>query len=638
MHIPRLHRTLWASICTFALVTLILRPLAAEQSTVLLPVVFGPAPPRLLIAAAHIDSTRSGEPDEAILIWNLSNFPVPLAGWQIVGGSRRASVPITSTITLAPESGLWCAAQSVAFRTSFGERPGCEWGGDSDPVTPDVDGKPTLTNSGGVIQLLDPANHVMDTLLYGNEDRPAQGWRGPAAQAYTRGDIAAVGQVWQRKVDPVTGQWQDSNRASDWSGDLTDLAWGRRAAFPGWRGWTGDALALPATGAAHATITVAIGPEGLYAPLAGLLTSAQHSIDLSIYTLEHVEFTQILTAAAKRGVAVRILLEGSPPGGISPFQKWCVAQIVAAGGDVRYSAMAEGAPNGLRTRYRYSHAKYGIIDSVWAINGTENFGVDSMPVPGSAPAGGRRGFYLITDAAPVVTALTRIFATDWAPDRFLDLHPFDAAHPRYGAPPADFVLPETSLYPVTAAPFAVPFSVQGTARFMVVSAPENAMRPDSGLMALIGRAGAGDEIVDVQLYEQKHWGSTLSNPVADPNPRLQALIDAARRGARVRLLLDSFFDEPDGLRSNRTTVDYIASVAAAEGIDIEARLGNPTLGGIHAKLFLLRLQGDRWSAVGSLNGGEVSHKLNREVVVLTDAPLVYARLMAVFDHDWAISP
>ena len=65
------------------------------------------------------------------------------------------------------------------------------------------------------------------------------------------------------------------------------------------------------------------------------------------------------------------------------------------------------------------------------------------------------------------------------------------------------------------------------------------------------------------------------------------------------------------------------------------RLANPTGGGLHAKLVLVRLGNETWSAVGSLNGGEISHKVNREVVLLTDHPTVYDRLLEVFLHDWA---
>ncbi len=104
----------------------------------------------------------------------------------------------------------------------------------------------------------------------------------------------------------------------------------------------------------------------------------------------------------------------------------------------------------------------------------------------------------------------------------------------------------------------------------------------------------------------------------------------------MRILLDSFFDDPADLRSNAATVAYVRAVAAQEGLDLQAQLGNPTAGGIHAKLLLARIGGETWSAVGSLNGGEVSFKLNREVVLLLDSPAIYDRLHAVFDHDWAI--
>jgi phosphatidylserine/phosphatidylglycerophosphate/cardiolipin synthase-like enzyme len=90
-----------------------------------------------------------------------------------------------------------------------------------------------------------------------------------------------------------------------------------------------------------------------------------------------------------------------------------------------------------------------------------------------------------------------------------------------------------------------------------------------------------------------------------------------------------------GPRSNRATADYLHTLAAQEELDLEVRVGNPTGGGIHAKLYLVRVGGETWSAVGSLNGGEVSHKLNREVVLMVDAPAVYDRLAEVFAWDWA---
>jgi hypothetical protein len=102
----------------------------------------------------------------------------------------------------------------------------------------------------------------------------------------------------------------------------------------------------------------------------------------------------------------------------------------------------------------------------------------------------------------------------------------------------------------------------------------------------------------------------------------------------VRVLLDSLFDDPEANRSNQSTVEYLATVATAEGLDLAGAVGNPTSGGIHAKWLLARIDDVTWSAVGSLNGGEISHKVNRETVLLVDHPIVYERLLEVFLHDW----
>ncbi len=105
----------------------------------------------------------------------------------------------------------------------------------------------------------------------------------------------------------------------------------------------------------------------------------------------------------------------------------------------------------------------------------------------------------------------------------------------------------------------------------------------------------------------------------------------------MRLLLDNFFDDGESLRSNQATVDYARATIATGGPDLKARLGNPTGGGIHMKLVLVQVDGETWTALGSLNGGEVSYKINREVMLMVDAPPVYNRLREVFLHDWALT-
>jgi cardiolipin synthase A/B len=609
-------------------------PEAPDDHYIYLPFLQRPLP-RILIAAAHIDSALTGEPDEALMLWNLDDTAHSLAGWQLKANGRSAQVPVTSTLTIAAGDRIWCAREAVAFRQTFGFSPDCEWS-ESDPSVPSLLGSaPQLTNNRGTVQLLYADGGIADTFLYGAETATAPGWHGPATQLYNQGTIPAQGQVMRRKFDPVTGLPVDTDRSTDWASDLADLAWGRQVFFPGWLVWFDTPMVLPPSPVSEATISVAIGPDALFAPIAALFSGAVHTIDLSLYTFEHPEMALLLADAARRGVTVRLLLEGAPAGGISALQRWCLAQMAEAGVTILYMAVREDAPKGYRPRYRYTHAKYGIIDGTQTLIGTENFTRDAMPP--STEAGrphGRRGAYLFTDAPPAVEKLRRLFDADWAPEQFFDLRPFT---PDSDGPPPDFVPAPYQPEVLYDAPFAQPFTVREGARFATVSVPENATRPDATLLTLLAQAGPGDLIHWVQLYEHKHWGATTSNPIGDPNPRLQALIEAARRGASLRILLDSYFDSRNDRRGNRATADYLHAIAAAEGLDIEARVGNPAGLGLHAKVVLLRIGNEYWSGVGSINGSEVSHKLNREVMLMVENPAIHAYLVSVFEHDWGVS-
>jgi cardiolipin synthase A/B len=609
-------------------------PETPDEHLIYLPLLQRP-PPRIVIAAAHIDSALTGEPDEALLLWNLDSTAHSLAGWQLKANGRAALVPVTSTLTIEAGGRIWCAREAVAFRHTFGFSPDCEWG-QSDPEVPSLFGStPQLTNNRGTVQLIYADGGIADTFLYGAETATSPGWNGPATQLYSRGSIPAQGQVMRRKFDPVSGLPVDSDRSSDWSSDLVDLAWGRQVFFPGWRVWFGTPLILPPSPVVQATTSVAIGPDALFAPIAERFANARHTIDLSLYTFEHPEMALLLADAVRRGVVVRLLLEGAPAGGISNLQRWCLAQMAEAGVTIFYMAAREDAPKGYRPRYRYTHAKYGIVDEGHILIGTENFARDAMPP--STEMGrprGRRGAYLFTDAPPAVEQLRQIFDADWAPERFFDLRPFS---PGADGPPPDFVPVPYEPGILYEAPFAQPFAVNAGARFATLSVPENATRPDSTLMALLAQARPGDLIHWVQLYEHKFWGETSSNPIADPNPRLQALIEAARRGASLRILLDSHFDSRSDRRGNHAVADYLHTLAAAESLDIEARVGNPAGLGLHAKVLLLRIGDEHWSGIGSINGGEVSHKLNREVMLMVENAAIYGYLVSVFEHDWEVS-
>ena len=163
------------------------------------------------------------------------------------------------------------------------------------------------------------------------------------------------------------------------------------------------------------------------------------------------------------------------------------------------------------------------------------------------------------------------------------------------------------------APFSVTLPGWTADRVQVQALPQASMSTERGLLGLVLQAGPGDRIDVEQMDEALHWGAADSSVEVDPNPRLEAYIQAARNGVQVRILLDSGLDDEG---RNRETALYLTALAEAEGLDLEVRLGNPTRRGIHNKMVLVdRGPGEQCVHVGSINGSENSSKNNRELAV-----------------------
>lgn len=181
---------------------------------------------------------------------------------------------------------------------------------------------------------------------------------------------------------------------------------------------------------------------------------------------------------------------------------------------------------------------------------------------------------------------------------------------------------------------AQPLGLQGTFRFEAVQSPENSLHVQSGLLALLARAGPGDTLLVEQFNEQLHWGPSAGTPDEDPNLRLAAYIAASRRGARVRILLDRYYADPLDPQGNFATEAYVNALAQTEGLDLAVRLGNPTGLGIHNKMVLAQIGGAGYVHAGSINGSESAAKTNRKLALQVESDEAYAYLAAVFEWDW----
>ena len=580
----------------------------------------------VLLNAVHFDGYAPLDLDEAVQLVNLGPAVADLSGWQLT--DRVSIVTLPEGVLLAPDARLWLARHATAFNAYFGHPPGLETDA-SDAQVPEMDGSwPRLANTGDAVLLFDATGGLRDALVYGQGDVGDSEWIGPPLQPYSGNrQFASEGQILYRKFNmyeamPVL----DTNQAADWAQDPDDALAGRRARYPG---WNPEAFYPPVTITETAKLTVAIAPDNTFKALQAAVNAASQRIEIQSHTFRSLAIAELLVAALDRGVSVTILLEGDPVGGIAPEQDNACQLVETHGGQCWY--MINDETSGAFDRYRYLHAKYILLDRRQVMISSENLSPDSFPfTEGTDSLAGRRGVMLWTDAAHIVRQVIEIWDADFDPEHHADL-----ARWNYESTSSTTAVTVPAVADAAgdyALRFPSPLTWYDQFEFQLIQGPETSLHAASGALDLISRAGPGDEILIQQLSERRYWGDSAAEP--GQNPRLEALLAAARRGARVRLLLDSFFDTSSSVMGNRATCIDLMEAAAAEKLDLYCAIANPTGLGLHNKMILARIDGRGFVMAGSLNGTELSHKGNRELALIVQSDEAHQLLAEMFQADW----
>ncbi|MEE8391405.1 MAG: lamin tail domain-containing protein, partial [Anaerolineae bacterium] len=583
----------------------------------------------VLISAVLYDGYQSGDTDEAIQLLNVGDAPADLDGWELCKdtGSNLSCRALPATV-LSPTTRIWLARKATSFTVSFGFPPNYEM---------DRWLSSGLSNTGDEVILRNDLGNVVDALVYEGGNTDIIGWNNEngTVQPYSVG--REEGQILYRIPDEVTGlPITDTDTAADWIQYSANVTRGRRVLYPG---WDLDLLFWPLTATEAATVVVGITPDNGFDVLSQTIARAQRTISVEVYSLRNPDIVVALAQKAQAGVNVTVLLEGGQAGVSRSDPRWqqelwACRQIEAAGGQCWFMIHETG--DGIFNRYDYLHAKFIIVDDEWLVIGSQNLTEGSMPSDDkSNGTSGSRGVVLATNAPSVVARAAEVFARDLDPVHHNDILRWNTAYTnKYGLPDPAYTpvltVPDHVTYTIR---FPDPLTVSGTFDLELFTAPETALRQSDALLGLVKRAGAGDTVYVEQLYEHVDWGA---NPANDPNLRLEAYIDAARRDARVRILLNGgTFDQPFFQNTNTNTVAYVNQIASAEGLDLQAAIGDPTGYGIHSKMVLVWLEGEGgYSHVGSINGSEGSSKINREIALQIRSDEVYHYLARVFETDW----
>ncbi|MDF1515608.1 MAG: lamin tail domain-containing protein, partial [Anaerolineae bacterium] len=584
----------------------------------------------VLITEVLFDGYQYNDMDEAIALTNIGYLPIDLTGWELckltTSNLYCTSLPHTM---LHPGQKSWFARDGNAFSTSFGTVPDYV-------LSPWIN----LANDGAVVSLRD-INHVwIDTVIIGEPSATGIGWSGPGVNAYYNYLRGTEGQILKRIPDEITGlPIQDTDTSQDWIQNPQDAVTGRRVWYPG---WVEDPLFWSLATVESATVSIGVAPDNAYELIEKTILLAQDMISIEIYTISNPHLLPILIQKANEGVKIKVLLEGNPVGIATLATEWqnelyICSELERAGGECWF--MMHDPTTRVFNRYEYLHSKLMIIDNQRVIIGTQNFTRNSLPTDEKSNGTyGSRGCVIVTDAPEVIARAQMIFALDADHEAHNDLIRWNTgSNERYWSHYPDLVDLSFSDYISNTTHFTQPLVITGTFGFELITSPESSPRHTDALFGLLNQAGAGDSILVEQMYELSAWGD---NPESAPNLRLQSYVAAAQRGAKVRILLNAqgFTSIPSPPEENLDTIAYLNMLGRNEGLDIQAATGNPTGGGIHNKMILVDLKSQgQFSHIGSLNGSETSHKVNREIAIQIKSSAVYAYLERVFTFDWWLS-
>ncbi len=522
--------------------------------------------------------------DEFVELANPGTQDVDLGGWSLSDLEATATFPAG---TILPPGGRLVATRNATSFLEDMRRP-ADLTYDRGEARLMAGDALRLADAGDEVLLQNAAGQVVDAFIYGSSPYAGPGWVGPPAPAPSRGAVAT------RESDG--NGFRDTDGAEDWDG---------LRAFR-----IGQSNFDPPPVPIHREPVALVSPDDGRGTLLSFLASATDHLEVAVYTLTSDALAAVLSERARAGVRVRVLLEGSPAGGVEDRERCLVTGLLEAGADVRW--LAGGL--GLVKRYRYLHAKYAVVDGEAVLVSSENFGDAGFPPPGE---GGNRGWSVILQDLALAAQLWEVFEEDFDPSR---------GDSQGAASEGASCLGD----PVAVRPWVPPPDASDVAARLVVG-PDTALDPD-GLLGLL--ASARDRVWIEAFYLEDLWDGVSS-------PFVEAAFDAARRGVSVRILLDgsewSLTDAAETDEGNDAVAERLNARARSEGVGLEARILAPTghVERVHNKGAVVD---GRTVLVSSVNWAHASATENREVGVILEDPATAARLEAAFLQDWEGRP
>ena len=538
------------------------------------------APPNLIITEIYPNTATKNEPEEYVAITNPCAQSINIEGWSITDNEGKITF---HTFAIAPGETIYVTRNATAFAEQISNAtrktifPDFEYGTDSDSDVTQLqtEGRFALRNSGDEVILQDKSGKEVDVVIYGDCSYNGVGWQAEPLKK------PREGMIYKRN------DFRDTNRCKDWL--LLTF---------------GASYHAPEKITCFGEITAFVSPDCSFSVLQREIETAASSLYINLYQFESIYLMDAVLDALNRGVNVYLLLEDRPVGGIKDEERYIAAKIKDSGGEVRFCHDPF-----------INHAKYAVIDNERTLITTENWKNTGIPYNSSF---GNRGWGIVITNAEVANYFKQVFLDDFyrgkdssqgLDDLDLDLETKEFTISRRR-------IPEGSYVPVFA-----PLTVTSNFTVIPVFAPDTALNNET----ILGTINNAKERIYVQQFlTRRFWDE-------EDNPFFAALIDAARRGCDVKVLLDSKYLE--GGNNNDEAVTWLNELSKEDNLSLEAKLADlDSLGltKIHNKGLIV--DGEK-VLIASLNWNANSVH-NREAGVIVENEEIASFYEDVFLHDW----
>jgi cardiolipin synthase A/B len=387
----------------------------------------------------------------------------------------------------------------------------------------------------------------------------------------------------------------------------------------------------PVARAAEGDLSFSVSPESAFSLLDETIRSAKKSIELNIYMLTNRSVMEALVERASAGVSITVLLEGEPFGGeillpvknaLDDFHK----ALKDKKGKNSFLVMTSNGKVSKR-RFVFNHAKYMLVDGKTALVSSEN--ITGSAFSGRNFSGGARGWQIVVENKKVAGALANLFADD-SSARFGDVLPYEQVNFKVKDPGNNPLPPReprtVNLFPV----------LRGRAE-----KAELCLSPNSLDCILSFIRMAKTELLVQHMNLPLYWVNREGG-AHKPNPIVHELLAAAKRGVKVKVLLnddDAFGEKTTGMKEERNdlTVAWLKAEAAKARVSLEALTFNHKAMQVNYVHNKGMVSDSGRVFVSSINGTENSVKNNREVAVAVDSVEAAKYFGEVFAQDWSVS-